>query len=67
MPNYSFKCLDCGERFTVSLSISERKNAYCEKCKSRRIEQIFNTCNTLGGKGSSCSSGDCSTCKGCSC
>jgi len=77
MPNYDFKCSDCGHEFTRQLNISERKKAACVKCGSSRLEQLFRCCNVLGGKGgalpedgmsktSSCSrTGGCSGCSGC--
>lgn len=80
MPNYDFKCTDCDHKFTKQLNISERKQAACEKCGSKNLEQLFRRCNVMGGKGgdssatgsdtgfsmpSSCGLGSCSGCSGC--
>ena len=76
MPTYDFRCLACNNVFSQKLSFSERKNAACEKCGSREVEQLFRKCNVLGGSSSvsedmaggksACSrTGGCSGCAGC--
>ncbi|MCR4441553.1 MAG: zinc ribbon domain-containing protein [Peptococcaceae bacterium] len=75
MPAYDLRCLSCGNEFTRRLSVSERKEAVCEKCGSKKLEQLFRRCNILGSKGGispepagagpSCG-GSCSGCAGCS-
>ena len=80
MPNYDFKCTDCGHTFTKQLNISARREAACVKCGSKQLEQLFRCCNVLGGKGgssagtgmetgagrpSSCGAGGCGGCPGC--
>jgi putative FmdB family regulatory protein len=41
MPAYDFACQSCGERFSVSVKISEKNDVVCPKCSSREIEQRF--------------------------
>ena len=38
---YEFECRNCGDNFTLILSLAERreKELTCPKCKSREIEQ----------------------------
>lgn len=76
MPNYDLHCLECGSTYSKSLSISERKEARCNKCGGNKLEQVYKRCNLMGGKGStggsfpggqsSCShTGGCAGCTGC--
>lgn len=43
MPVYDFRCLDCNNRFSVSLSYTEYDNhkTVCPACKSGRIERVI--------------------------
>jgi putative FmdB family regulatory protein len=45
MPNYSYKCADCENKFEVSASIKEKeeggKKFNCPKCKSENTKQVF--------------------------
>jgi putative FmdB family regulatory protein len=77
MPTYEFHCLHCDHRFSQFLSITQRKEAVCEKCGSKQIEQIYRCCNVVGGKGGNsgqnlgastgCTrTGGCGSCSGCS-
>ncbi|MBO8138576.1 MAG: zinc ribbon domain-containing protein [Desulfotomaculum sp.] len=53
MPTYDFKCKDCGNKFTVIVSISEKDKVKCPKCQSSNIQQLLTGFFT---KGSSCGS-----------
>lgn len=70
MPNYDLRCKKCGHVFNKNLSFSERKEAACDACGSKQLEQVYKCCNTLGVKGgatkSSCAKqGGCGSCTGC--
>lgn len=44
MPTYEYKCMDCGEKFEVFTSISEKEKGLdvkCPKCGSDNVGQIF--------------------------
>lgn len=44
MPTYEFQCADCGERFDVHASFSEKDkglNPKCPKCNSESVGQVF--------------------------
>ncbi len=43
MPSYEYECEECGEHFTVLVSIAEhdRKRPFCPKCKSRKVIQVL--------------------------
>ncbi|NLW16133.1 MAG: zinc ribbon domain-containing protein [Firmicutes bacterium] len=57
MPVYDFRCPNCGERFTVRTSISEKDLVRCPACDSKP-EQIFTALNFNKGAAST----KCSTC-----
>lgn len=63
MPDYDFKCGDCGRGFTLAMSVSERgKNAvHCPDCGSANVQQSF--ARVQFGGGSSGCSGNCASCK----
>ncbi len=41
MPTYEYVCRKCGNKFSLTMSISEhdRKKAHCPKCKSMQVDQ----------------------------
>ena len=43
MPTYEYVCSDCGKKFSVILTISEREKGKvaCPKCKGRKVAQQF--------------------------
>ncbi len=43
MPNYSFQCKQCGERFEVHESLKEhgQHNELCPKCSSGNVVQRY--------------------------
>ena len=45
MPNYAFRCKQCGEQFEVRESVKEhdRHEERCPKCKSDDIDQQYGT------------------------
>ncbi len=55
MPNYDFKCTECGELFSKRVPVSERDKVVCPKC-SGKVEQRFTGFGLLKGSssGSSC-------------
>ncbi|NLY53077.1 MAG: zinc ribbon domain-containing protein [Firmicutes bacterium] len=44
MPEYDFRCPQCGKRFTVRTSIAEREKVRCPACGSQP-EQVFSALN----------------------
>lgn len=79
MPIYEFECDKCKKQFeVVTLSLSEKPNAVCPKCKSKKTHKLVSrvgkgkygslssggTLSTVSsGSGcSSCSSTNCSSC-----
>lgn len=42
MPTYEYQCKRCGEKFTLSMPLSEhgKKEHHCPKCQSIEIEQL---------------------------
>ncbi|NLC76035.1 MAG: zinc ribbon domain-containing protein [Clostridia bacterium] len=54
MPAYDFKCNSCGNKFTVRVSIGERKNVKCPQCGHGELTQLFTTVNIMGFGGNSC-------------
>ena len=79
MPIYEYKCDKCGKEFEMmTISMSEKVNAVCPKCKSKKTSKMMSrfgqgkyTALVSGGSGvssagssgcSSCSSSNCSSC-----
>lgn len=72
MPTYEFKCDDCGERFDIRASFSEKEkglNHECPRCGNEDTERVFgglvffiksgavaSTCPAEGGCPLGCSS-----------
>jgi len=70
MPNYDFKCEECGCKFSKLVAYKERDQVKCKSCDSGNTKQIFTSIMIKGGsssKGSSGSSDGCGTCSGGSC
>ncbi|MGI6331198.1 MAG: FmdB family zinc ribbon protein [Zhaonellaceae bacterium] len=70
MPTYDYVCEDCGNRFTLFISLSKKHEARCSECGSQSVRQLFTgfLYSKPGGssRGSSgCSGGSCSSCSGC--
>jgi putative FmdB family regulatory protein len=42
MPTYEYQCKRCGEKFILSMPLSEhgKKEHHCPKCQSIEIEQL---------------------------
>lgn len=42
MPTYDFRCIKCGEAFTMTLTIKERgaTPVKCTKCGASEVEQL---------------------------
>ena len=73
MPIYEYACKQCGFEFELFIrGETDRKQASCPKCQSKKIEKQFSVFGMSGvesrggGAGgsscSSCTSGSCSTC-----
>lgn len=48
MPTYEFGCIDCGEKFDVFASVSQKDEGLklvCPKCGSANAVQLFNSIN----------------------
>ncbi len=58
VPNYDFRCKNCGNKFTVMVSISEKDKVTCPECDSKQITQLFTSINVKGAPSpcGSCSS-----------
>lgn len=59
MPSYDLVCQDCGHKFSVFCSISQRDKQRCPQCESDKISTRFTAVNIGGSKsgGSASSSG----------
>ena len=67
MPIYDFRCTQCGHRFELMRSISNRDGVTCPKCGgsvARVYEGRWALGKSAGGGGCSCG-GNCAGCKGC--
>lgn len=52
MPEYEYRCIECGKKFQVTATLNEKKKEEtCPDCSSKRVQQVFNNVN-IGG--SSC-------------
>ncbi len=56
MPVYGFKCKECGESFTLFLSISKKDEAQCPRCKSRELAEDFSGYGSSTGRSQESSS-----------
>jgi len=57
MPSYDLLCSDCGHKFSVFCSISNREQQRCPECDSPNIKTRFTAVNVGGSsKGSGTSS-----------
>ncbi|MDQ7095113.1 zinc ribbon domain-containing protein [Desulfosporosinus sp. PR] len=67
MPSYDMLCQECGHKFSVFCTISQKERQVCPQCQSSKISQRFTSVNIGGSKGSggSCSASSCSGCSGC--
>ncbi|WP_425802456.1 FmdB family zinc ribbon protein [Desulfitobacterium sp. Sab5] len=59
MPSYDLICQECGHKFSVFCSISQKDQQICPQCKSQKISQRFTAVNIGGSKtsGSTSSAG----------
>ena len=65
MPLYDYRCTECGHRFEMLRSISERDTAKCEKCGGK-VERVYQGKCAFGApKGSGGCGGNCAGCAGC--
>lgn len=54
MPTYDFRCAQCGQKFTVMVSISDKDKVSCPDCGGKNVEQLFTGCAVRTGIGGSC-------------
>ena len=72
MPNYDFRCNECGYKFSQSVSYKEKDSVKCKECGGS-VTQLFTGflfgksqgASAASGGGSSCSSKSCGGCSGC--
>ena len=72
MPIYDFKCTQCGHRFELMRSISNRDEAACPKCGGS-VARVYEgrwamgkRASSAGVTGGGCScGGNCAGCQGC--
>ena len=67
MPVYDYKCVQCGHRFDLLRSVSNRDDAVCPKCGgavARVYEGKWSMGRPTGSGGCSCG-GNCQSCAGC--
>lgn len=57
MPSYDLVCQECGHKFSVFCSISQKDQQKCPQCESSKVNQRFTTVNIGGGKSNSSVSG----------
>jgi putative FmdB family regulatory protein len=52
MPNYEFKCLDCGKAFEIPLSLTdfEAGNYQCPSCNQKNLEEQFTNVSVISPK-----------------
>ena len=65
MPLYDYRCTQCGHRFELLRSISDRDNVKCEKCGGEVARVYQGKCAFGTPKGSGGCRGNCSGCLGC--
>lgn len=58
MPVYDFKCLRCGNKFTVLVPMDEKGKVECPQCRGKEITQLFTGFGIGKGGGSSCDISD---------
>nr|WP_204615438.1 zinc ribbon domain-containing protein [Desulforadius tongensis] len=51
MPTYEFKCKECGKKFTVMVSVTEKDQVKCPECGSAKIQQLITGFFTKGSCG----------------
>ncbi len=57
MPNYDFRCAECGHKFAVQVSMNDRDKVSCPDCGGKKVEQLFTGC--MMNTGSSSDSAGC--------
>lgn len=56
MPSYDLVCQECGHKFSVFCSISQKEKQTCPACGSGKVGTRFTAVNIGGGKSSGGSS-----------
>lgn len=60
MPSYDLVCQECGHKFSVFCSISQKDKQNCPECGSEKINQRFTAVN-IGPSGSTSEGSSCGT------
>ncbi|MGI5921406.1 MAG: FmdB family zinc ribbon protein [Syntrophomonadaceae bacterium] len=53
MPIFDFACSECGNKFDVMISNSDKDKVRCPQCGSAKVEQKLSLFNTGGKSGGS--------------
>ncbi|KUG04665.1 hypothetical protein ASZ90_017804 [hydrocarbon metagenome] len=61
MPIFEYKCGDCGSKFDLLISNSNKNDVQCPECSSTKVEKQLSLFNT-GGKRSAAAPIKCDTC-----
>lgn len=59
MPSYEFICRECGEKFTVMVPYSKKKEVCCPKCGSQDLKESFGL-GYIGASGGGAAAPGCS-------
>jgi putative FmdB family regulatory protein len=68
MPTYEYVCLDCGNKFDIFATLSEKEKGLkvkCPNCGSKKASQVFSKISIITPGKSKSSSSSCPP--GCSC
>ncbi len=52
MPSYDMVCQECGHKFFVFCTISQKDQKVCPECESPKVSQRFTTVNIIGSRNS---------------
>lgn len=52
MPTYEFQCMNCGETFTVKMTVKEMEDAKvtCPKCGSENVKKMISQFSAMTSK-----------------
>lgn len=68
MPTYEFGCVNCGEKFEVFATVSQKESGLelkCPKCGGEEVAQLFNSINFVkSGSGDTAQTSAAASCCG---